>query len=79
MRTFFEKVSKCNQMKMSSGSIGKLYDLMSMAVKYQISLSNHPMDVVLCTLNHLDGIRELAEGFPFLYLFSLNWFKSNRL
>ena len=62
MRTFFEKVSKCNQMKMNAASVSKLYDLMSMAVKYQISLCNHPVEVVLCTLNHLDSIRVFADG-----------------
>ena len=47
---------------MSSASVIKLYDLMTMAVKYEISLCVHPMEVVLCTLNHLDSMREYAEG-----------------
>jgi len=33
-----------------------------MALKYQVSLSNHPIDVLMSTLNHMDRIREFAQG-----------------
>ena len=39
----------------------QLYDLMTMALKYQISLCLRPSDILLVTLNHLDAIRAFVE------------------
>jgi len=33
---------------------------MTMAFKYQVSLSLRPADVLLVTLNHMDAIREIV-------------------
>ena len=40
----------------------QLYDLMTMAFKYQVSLSLRPKDIMLVTLNHMDSIRKFTEG-----------------
>ena len=40
----------------------QLYDLMTMAFKYQISLCLRPKDILLVTLNHMDAIRTFVEG-----------------
>ena len=40
----------------------QLYDLMTMAFKYQISLALQPRDVILITLNHMDAIRAFVDG-----------------
>jgi len=37
---------------------------MTMAVKYQVCLSQRPRDLLLVTLNHLDGIRTMVENQP---------------
>ncbi|XP_052284911.1 protein OSCP1-like isoform X2 [Dreissena polymorpha] len=46
----------------SSTSSTWLYDLMTMAFKYQVSLSLTPKDILLITLNHMDAIRKFVEG-----------------
>ena len=40
----------------------QLYDLMTMAVKYQVCLIPRPRDLLLITLNHLDGLRAMVEN-----------------
>ena len=40
----------------------KLFDLMTMAVKYQIVMVRHPYELFNVTLNHLDGIRAVMKG-----------------
>jgi len=62
MRLVFDRLAHASIMRLNSASMDKLYDLMTMALKYQVSLSNHPMDVLMGTLNHMDTIREFAEG-----------------
>lgn len=42
----------------------KLFDLMTMAFKFQLQLARSPNDILLITLNHLDGIREIVKGSP---------------
>ena len=39
----------------------KLFDLMTMAVKYQLCLCSKPRDVLLVTLNHFDSIRNYVN------------------
>ncbi|XP_060600317.1 protein OSCP1-like isoform X1 [Ruditapes philippinarum] len=39
-----------------------LYDLMTMAFKYQVSLALCPKDILLITLNHMDAIRKFVDG-----------------
>lgn len=39
----------------------KLFDLMTMAVKYQFQVSRGPIDLLLITMNHLDGLRSMFE------------------
>ncbi len=42
----------------------KLFDLMTMAVKYQVCLCSRPKEVFLITLNHFDSIREYMSDEP---------------
>lgn len=62
MRLVFDRLAHASIMRLNSASMDKLYDLMTMALKYQVSISNHPIDVLMGTLNHMDAIREFAEG-----------------
>lgn len=40
----------------------QLYDLMTMAVKYQLQSCASPRDMLLITLNHLDGVRKMVQN-----------------
>lgn len=42
----------------------QLYDLMTMAFKYQVLLCPRPKDVLLVTFNHLDAIKGLIQDSP---------------
>ncbi len=46
----------------SSSSMDKLYDLMTMGVKYQVHLCVGAEQILLITLNHLDGVRQLLPN-----------------
>lgn len=42
----------------------QLYDLMTMAFKYQVLLCPRPKDVLLVTFNHLDSIKGFIQDSP---------------
>lgn len=42
----------------------QLYDLMTMAFKYQVLLCPRPKDVLLVTFNHLDTIKGFIQDSP---------------
>ncbi|XP_064404156.1 protein OSCP1-like [Halichondria panicea] len=60
LRTVFDRLAHASIMKLNTTAMDKLYDLMIMAVKYQILLCRRAEDVILVTLNHLDTIRALV-------------------
>jgi len=62
MRIVFDRLAHASIMRLNAASMDKLYDLMTMALKYQVSLSGHPIDVLMSTLNHMDLMREFAQG-----------------
>lgn len=43
---------------------GQLYDLMTMAFKYQVLLCLRPKDVLLVSFNHMDAIRDFVKDTP---------------
>jgi hypothetical protein len=59
----------------------KLFDLMLMAVKYQFLLCKEPSELVLLTMNHLDGMKTIFKDHPNILehidyantLASVNW------
>ncbi|XP_065057182.1 protein OSCP1-like [Rhopilema esculentum] len=61
MRTVFDKLAHASIMRLNSASMDKLYDLMTMAFKHQVSLCQRPQDILLITLNHLDAMREFVK------------------
>ncbi|XP_022104427.1 protein OSCP1-like [Acanthaster planci] len=61
MRTVFDRLAHASIMRLNTASMDKLYDLMTMALKYQISLCLRPSDILLVTFNHLDAIRNFVE------------------
>ncbi|BFZ24996.1 hypothetical protein BsWGS_28035 [Bradybaena similaris] len=57
MRTVFDRLAHASIMRLNAASMDKLYDLMTMAFKYQVSLALRPKDILLITLNHVDALR----------------------
>lgn len=55
LRTIFEKLAHTSIMRLNESSMDKLFDLMTMALKYQLSLVTRPKELILVTLNHLDS------------------------
>ncbi|WAR08115.1 OSCP1-like protein, partial [Mya arenaria] len=62
LRTVFDRLAHASIMRLNAASMDKLYDLMTMAFKYQVSLSLTPRDILLITLNHMDAIRKFVDG-----------------
>ncbi|XP_034946726.1 protein OSCP1 [Chelonus insularis] len=58
MQTTLEKIALCSIMKLDKNSVHKLFDLMMMIVKYQLTAATGPREVILLTLNHLASIRD---------------------
>ena len=56
LKTMFDKLAHASIMKLNSNSMDKLYDLMTMAVKYQVLMCHNPRHLIALTLNHLDAI-----------------------
>ncbi|KAM6428535.1 protein OSCP1 isoform 2-T2 [Liasis olivaceus] len=57
LRTVFERLVHASIMRLNAPSMDKLYDLMTMAFKYQVLLCPRPKDLLLITFNHLDAIK----------------------
>ncbi|XP_077976868.1 protein OSCP1-like [Glandiceps talaboti] len=64
MRTVFDRLAHASIMRLNTASMDKLYDLMTMAFKYQVSLCLRPSDLLLVTFNHMDAIRIFVEDSP---------------
>ncbi|KAL4233856.1 Protein oscp1 [Mactra antiquata] len=62
LRTVFDRLAHASIMRLNAASMDKLYDLMTMAFKYQVSLALNPKDILLITLNHMDAIKKFVEG-----------------
>ncbi|XP_060767361.1 protein OSCP1a [Neoarius graeffei] len=53
-------------MKLNSSMRDRLYELMTMAFKYQVAQCPRPRDLLLITFNHMDGVRCLVKDNPSL-------------
>lgn len=62
LRTKLESVALSSIMRLDNNSLDKLFDLMIMLVKYQLSVCTGPREVVSIVLNHLDGIYEMVTS-----------------
>lgn len=67
IRTLFDRLAHSSIMRLNDSSMDKLYDLMTMAVKYQIYMCPCPADVLFVTLNHLDMLRDLTKDDPKIF------------
>lgn len=60
IRSTLECVALSSIMRLDKASMNKLFDLMIMLTKYQLTLCTGPREVVLLTLNHIDAMREIV-------------------
>ncbi|XP_058791717.1 protein OSCP1 [Phymastichus coffea] len=60
LRPILERVVLSSIMKLDANSMAKLFDLMIMMVKYQLTTATGPRELILSSLNHLDAIRDMA-------------------
>ncbi|RLU23577.1 hypothetical protein DMN91_003782 [Ooceraea biroi] len=61
LRTILESVALSSIMKLDANSMDKLFDLMTMMVKYQLTAASGPREIVLIMLNHIDGMRDMVS------------------
>ncbi|XP_070619782.1 protein OSCP1 [Erythrolamprus reginae] len=64
LRAVFERLVHASIMRLNDPSMDKLYDLMTMAFKYQLLLCPRPKDLLLITFNHLDAIKDFVYESP---------------
>ncbi|XP_046484913.1 protein OSCP1 [Neodiprion pinetum] len=60
IRSTLECVALSSIMRLDKASMDKLFDLMIMLTKYQLTMSTGPREVILLILNHIDAMREIA-------------------
>ena len=59
-KQIFEKLAHSSIMRLNKSSMDKLYDLMTMGLKYQLVSSNCPQQFLQVTLNHMQSMRQLV-------------------
>ncbi|TRZ03111.1 hypothetical protein DNTS_029898 [Danionella cerebrum] len=64
LRTVFDRLAHASIMRLNQASMDKLYDLMTMAFKYQVLLCPRPKDILLVSFNHMDAIRDFVKDTP---------------
>ncbi|KAL4657562.1 protein OSCP1 isoform X2 [Arapaima gigas] len=64
LRTVFDRLAHASIMRLNQASMDKLYDLMTMAFKYQVLLCPRPKDLLLVSFNHMDAIRDFVRDAP---------------
>ncbi|NWV03434.1 OSCP1 protein, partial [Ptilonorhynchus violaceus] len=64
LRTVYDRLAHASIMRLNQASMDKLYDLMTMAFKYQVLLCPRPRDILLVTFNHLDAIKDFIYDNP---------------
>jgi hypothetical protein len=61
-RQIFDRLAHSSIMRLNESSMDKLYDLMTMGVKYQMLASTQASDLLQVTLTHFDSLLEIAQG-----------------
>ncbi|KAM6967755.1 protein OSCP1 isoform 2-T2 [Aplochiton taeniatus] len=64
LRTVFDRLAHASIMRLNQASMDKLYDLMTMAFKYQVLLCPRPKDILLVCFNHMDAIKDFVKDTP---------------
>lgn len=61
MRTVFDHLAHSSIMRLNTASMDKLFDLMTMAVKYQLTMTKRSAEILLVTLNHFDTVYDFVQ------------------
>eukprot|EP00698_Gefionella_okellyi_P023009 TRINITY_DN7728_c0_g2_i1.p1 TRINITY_DN7728_c0_g2~~TRINITY_DN7728_c0_g2_i1.p1 ORF type:complete len:347 (-),score=79.16 TRINITY_DN7728_c0_g2_i1:19-1059(-) len=61
MRGIFNRLAHSSIMRLSVASMDKLYDLMTMGVKYQSVTLSYPAELLTITMNHINYLKALTE------------------
>lgn len=61
MRGIFNRLAHSSIMRLSTASMDKLFDLMTMGFKYQSVTCSHPSELFLITMNHVNYLKTLTE------------------
>ncbi|XP_034029960.1 protein OSCP1 isoform X2 [Thalassophryne amazonica] len=64
LRTVFDRLAHASIMRLNQASMDKLYDLMTMAFKYQVLLCPRPKDILLVSFNHMDAVKDFVKDTP---------------
>uniref|UniRef100_A0A8C7MCJ4 Organic solute carrier partner 1 n=1 Tax=Oncorhynchus kisutch TaxID=8019 RepID=A0A8C7MCJ4_ONCKI len=64
LRTVFDRLAHASIMRLNQASMDKLYDLMTMAFKYQVLLCPRAKDILLVSFNHMDAIKDFVKDTP---------------
>jgi len=75
MRAVFDRLAHSSIMRLNTNSMDKLFDLMTMAVKYQVSLCQRPQEILFATFNHLDSLIKYSANDPELNARTVALFK----
>jgi hypothetical protein len=59
-KQIFDKLAHSSIMRLNKTSMDKLYDLMTMGVKYQLLQCNSPLQYLQITLRHLEGLDKMV-------------------
>lgn len=62
LRSTLECVALSSIMKLDKNSMDKLFDLMIVIVKYQLTVATGPREIILLTLNHIDAMRDMVSN-----------------
>ncbi|CAK9813705.1 Protein OSCP1 [Anthophora plagiata] len=62
LRSTLECAVLSSIMKLDKNSMNKLFDLMIMMVKYQLTAATGPVEIVLLTLNHIDAMCDMVSN-----------------
>ncbi|XP_053997054.1 protein OSCP1 [Hylaeus anthracinus] len=62
LRSTLECVVLSSIVKLDINSMNKLFDLITMMVKYQLTAATGPREVILLTLNHTDAMRDMVSN-----------------
>jgi hypothetical protein len=61
-KQIFDKLAHSSIMRLNKTSMDKLFDLMSMGVKYQLLACRSPHQYLQLTMNHLESILEMVKS-----------------
>eukprot|EP01002_Notosolenus_urceolatus_P001628 NODE_1423_length_1423_cov_14.397380_g1185_i0.p1 GENE.NODE_1423_length_1423_cov_14.397380_g1185_i0~~NODE_1423_length_1423_cov_14.397380_g1185_i0.p1 ORF type:complete len:453 (-),score=90.70 NODE_1423_length_1423_cov_14.397380_g1185_i0:65-1324(-) len=64
VRDIFDRLSRSSIMRLSTSSFDKLFDLMTMGVKFQVVNCTHPRDLIDVSMNHVSSLASMVSNQP---------------